>query len=95
MGCGSSTPATKDGAPIEQAHTATLESTGQAGTKATTSGHNSGSDTAKRQAPLPTSRLVPVEFGLVKGLEYGDKAAPALLVVQVSCTRHFELVKFC
>jgi len=29
---------------------------------------------------------VPIEFGLVKGLEYGDKTAPALLVVQVGGT---------
>ena len=62
-----------------------------AGAETKVSEHNSMSDAAKKQAPLPTNRLVPVEFGLVKGLEYGDKSAPALLVVQVSCSRHCEL----
>ena len=83
MGCGSSTPATKDAAPMEQALTARSETTGTDETETKTAGHTSVTNTAKKQAPLPTSRLVPVEFGLVKGLEYGDKSAPALLVVQV------------
>lgn len=70
------------------------QATGSAGAEAKASGHNSMGCSAKKQAPLPTNRLVPVEFGLVKGLEYGDKSAPALLVVQVSCSRHYEVVHF-
>ena len=66
MGCGSSTPATKDGAPLEQAHTATSESTEKAGAETRTFEHNSMNYPYKTQAPVSTSRLVPVEFGLVK-----------------------------
>ena len=77
MGCGSSKPATKDPAPIEQAATV-----GPGGAETKTPQHGSV-NIAKKLSPLPTSELVPVEFGLVKGLEYGPKSAPALLVVQV------------
>ena len=40
--------------------------------------------TSTKQELLPTSNLLPIEFGLVKGWECGSKTAPALLVVQVS-----------
>lgn len=88
MGCGSSKPATKDAAPIEQAS----QPTGPGAATTKTSKHGSVSNSAKKLSPLPTSSLVPVEFGLVKGLEYGDKSAPALLVVQVRYS--FEHVKY-
>ena len=38
--------------------------------------------------PIPTSSLKTIEFGLVKGLEYGPKTAPAMLVVQVMLRCH-------
>ena len=84
MGCGSSKPATKDAAPIEQAEGVTTTSIGPAQAKSKTPEHNSTSSMANKKTLLPTSGLAPIEFGLVKGLEYGDKTAPALLVVQVS-----------
>lgn len=92
MGCGSSTPVAKDAAPIEQAHTATSEPIGKNGVRTETSERNTKTKTGQKVALLPTSSLAAVEFGLVKGLEYGDKSAPALLVVQVSCSRLCELV---
>lgn len=83
MGCGSSKPATKDAAPVEQSEGVPSTSAGPTQAKTKTPEHNSTSSLAKKKAPLPTSGLTPIEFGLVKGLEYGDKTAPALLVVQV------------
>ena len=85
MGCGSSTPATKDASPVEQP--ARAGTTGAEHTNSKTAQHNNTSSDStsvakKKKTPLPTSGLVPIEFGLVKGLEYGDKTAPALLVVQ-------------
>ncbi|KAL3143921.1 hypothetical protein ABBQ32_003737 [Trebouxia sp. C0010 RCD-2024] len=78
MGCGSSKPATKDATPIEKAAS---EPVGPIGARKKTSEPGS-ENIAKKLSPLPTSGLVPVEFGLVKGLEFGPKSAPALLVVQ-------------
>lgn len=82
MGCGSSKPATKDATPIEKAAS---EPVGPIGARKKTSEPGS-ENIAKKLSPLPTSGLVPVEFGLVKGLEFGPKSAPALLVVQVCAT---------
>jgi len=84
MGCGASRPATKD-APIEERHTnGTAIATSNSGPAATTTAEHQHEHTSVKPAAPNTSSLVPIEFGLVKGLEYGDKTAPALLVVQVS-----------
>ena len=77
MGCGSSKPAVADSAAPEsqQQHTSSSDANAPA-----------SKHTSQKLQPIPTSSLRPVEFGLVKGLEYGEKTAPALLVVQVrSC----------
>lgn len=80
MGCGTSKPETKDGAPMEE-----KQINGETGTTTTKQGaaHVKTSKPSPK-APLPTSLLQPVEFGLVKGWEAGDKKLPALLVVQVA-----------
>jgi len=86
MGCGASRPATKD-APIEERHTnRTAIATSNSGPAATNTAEHQPEHTSVKPAAPSTSSLVPIEFGLVKGLEYGDKTAPALLVVQVSGT---------
>ncbi|KAL0049168.1 hypothetical protein WJX82_008011 [Trebouxia sp. C0006] len=82
MGCGASRPATKD-APIEELHTnGTAIATSNSGPAATNTAEHQPEHTSVKPAAPSTSLLVPIEFGLVKGLEYGDKTAPALLVVQ-------------
>ncbi len=86
MGCGASKPATKD-APIEERHTnGTAIATSKGGAAATNTAEHQPEHTSVKPAAPSTSLLVPIEFGLVKGLEYGDKTAPALLVVQASGT---------
>ena len=86
MGCGASRPATKD-APIEERHTnGTAIASSNSGPAAINTAEHQPEHTSVKPAALNISSLVPIEFGLVKGLEYGDKTAPALLVVQVSGT---------
>ncbi len=86
MGCGAFRPATKD-APIEERHTnGTAIATSNSGPAATNTAEHQPEHTSVKPAAPSISSLVPIEFGLVKGLEYGDKTAPALLVVQVSGT---------
>lgn len=79
MGCGSSKPAIADSAAPEsqQQHTSSSDANAPA-----------SKHTSQKVQPIPTSSLRPVEFGLVKGLEYGEKTAPALLVVQVRSCIH-------
>ena len=79
MGCGASQPVTKDAMPIEEKQTNGTNMT------ASTQQNPAGIKTTEhaQTAPLPTSMFTPVEFGLVKGWEAGDKTSPALLVIQV------------
>lgn len=78
MGCGASQPVTKDAMPIEEKQGNGTNMT------ASTQQNPAGIKTTEhaQTAALPTSMLTPVEFGLVKGWEAGDKTSPALLVVQ-------------
>lgn len=74
MGCGSSIPAAQNTAPPESQQNNVLDTAAAA---------KSSSTPSQKLQRIPLSSMKPVEFGLVTGLEYGDKTAPALLVVQV------------
>ncbi len=67
--------------PIEEKQVNGTATTSTGGDRAET---KTSEQTSNKQKTLPTSTLVPIEFGLVKGWECGSKTAPALLVVQVS-----------
>lgn len=71
MGCGASKSAAKDSTVPEAQQNVAAPS------------HSASAPSLHKLEPIPTSSLKAVEFGLVKGLEYGPKTAPSLLVVQV------------
>lgn len=80
MGCGPSKSAEHGTVPPEAQQTNEARQHLETGALATS---------VQKLQPIPSSSLRPVEFGLVKGLEYGERSAPALLVVQVR-SRHAQ-----
>lgn len=74
MGCGNSKSTGQGDAPVTEPQDQELAGSAQPAARL------ASTTTVK---PIPTSSLKPVEFGLVTGLEYGDRTTPALLVVQV------------